>query len=188
VKIAYTLKSKDPLTLELLASRVETWNDLLEIVRNLPYGRNSNRKDLSLVWKEQKGTCSTKHAFLKHVGDLNAIPNIELILGMYKMTESNTRKIGTVLTRSGLDYIPEAHCYLKIEGHYFDFTSPNSDFNKIKNDILLEKEIQPQQVAKFKVNFHKTYLKGWIKTEKVPFNYNEIWNIREQCIANLTNN
>lgn len=186
MKIAYTLKSKDPLTLELLASRLETWNDLLEIVRNLPYGRNSNREDLSLVWKEQKGTCSSKHAFLKLIAELNAIPNIKLILGMYKMSASNTRNLENVLSKNSLDYLPEAHCYLKIDGERLDFTSPNSDFNKIKNDILLEKEIQPQQVVEFKVAFHKNYLQDWIKTEKVPFNFNEIWNIREQCIANLS--
>lgn len=97
MEIAHTLKSKDPLTLELLASQIQTWKELLAIVRNLPYGRNSNRKDITLVWKEQKGTCSSKHAFLKYVADLNTITNIELILGIYKMKESNTRNIGTFL-------------------------------------------------------------------------------------------
>ena len=186
MKIAYTLKSKDPLTLELLASRVETWNNLLEIVRNLPYGRNSNRKDLSLVWKEQKGTCSSKHAFLKHVADLNTIPNIELILGIYKMTESNTRKIGAILTRNGLDYILEAHCYLKQDGKRFDYTSQNSDIKKIENDILEEQIISPSQVVDFKVNFHKNYIRQWIINDKILMSFNEVWAIREKCISNLS--
>ena len=46
--------------------------------------------------------------------DLNNIPNIKLILGMYKMRTTNTPKIGTTLSEHQLDYMPEAHCYLKI--------------------------------------------------------------------------
>jgi hypothetical protein len=38
---------------------------LIEKVKNIPYGRNSNRTDFSLVISENKGTCSSKHAFLK---------------------------------------------------------------------------------------------------------------------------
>ncbi len=186
MEIAYTLKSKDPLTLELLASQIQTWKELLAIVRNLPYGRNSNRKDITLVWKEQKGTCSSKHAFLKYVADLNTITNIELILGIYKMKESNTRNIGTVLTRNGLDYIPEAHCYLKQNGKRLDYTSQNSDIKNIEKDIVLEQIISPSQVVDFKVNFHKNYISQWIINHKIPMTFNEVWAIREACIFNLS--
>ena len=186
MEIAYTLKSKDPLTLELLASQIQTWKELLAIVRNLPYGRNSNRKDITLVWKEQKGTCSSKHAFLKYVADLNTITNIELILGIYKMKESNTRNIGTVLTRNGLDYIPEAHCYLKQNGKRLDYTSQNSDIKNIEKDIVLEQIISPSQVVDFKVNFHKNYISQWIINHKIPITFNEVWVIREACIFNFS--
>ncbi|MBO6880722.1 MAG: hypothetical protein JJ870_09205 [Winogradskyella sp.] len=152
----------------------------------MPYNRNSNRTDLSLVWKEKKGTCSSKHAFLKHVADLNQIPNVELILGVYKMNSANTPKIGNALSDYQLDYIPEAHCYLKINDERFDYTSPTSDFKRLKNDMLLEKTITHQQVAEFKIDFHKAYLKDWIKNNNIPYSFGKIWQIREQCIENLS--
>ena len=180
------LRSNDPLTLAIRKYELNTFESLCNNIQQLPYGRNSNREDIILVWREQKGTCSSKHAFLKHVADLNTIPNIELILGMYKMTESNTRKIGTILTRNGLDYIPEAHCYLKQDGKRIDYTSQNSGIKKIENDILEEQIISPSQVVDFKVNFHKNYIRQWIINDKIPMSFNEVWAIREKCISNLS--
>lgn len=182
----YRLQSTDDLTKLIKQNQITNWKDLTLKIKHLPYGRNANRTDLALVWKEQKGTCSSKHAFLKHVADLNKTPNIELTLGMYKMNQSNTPKIGNVLSKHKLDYIPEAHCYLKIEGKPLDFTSKHSDFKTIENDILLEKIITPQQVSEFKVAFHKAYIKEWITTNNIPYSFETIWDIREQCITNLS--
>jgi hypothetical protein len=55
--------SKDNLTLQLKNLGINNWNELTKYIQNLPYGRNANRKDLSLILTEQKGTCSSKHAF-----------------------------------------------------------------------------------------------------------------------------
>ncbi|WP_299116028.1 hypothetical protein [uncultured Winogradskyella sp.] len=182
----HNLESNDSLTLLIKSCYIDNWLKLTSYIKGLPYGRNQNRKDLALVWKEQKGTCSSKHAFLKHVADLNKLPDIELILGMYKMNNTNTPKIGNVLSEYQLDYIPEAHCYLKINGERLDYTSPTSDYNSVKDDILLEKIITPNQVTAFKVDFHKTYIKDWIKTNNIPFSFENIWEIRELCITNLS--
>ena len=45
-----------------------SFEELIVKVKNLPYGRNANRYDFSLVLSENKGTCSSKHAFLKSFG------------------------------------------------------------------------------------------------------------------------
>ena len=186
MKFNYTLSSKDHLTSLLNQHNIDNWQSVLAHVKALPYGRHTNRNDFSLVLTEQKGTCSSKHAFLKHVADLNNIPNVQLILGMYKMGPINTPKIVSVLSKHNLHYIPEAHCYLKIDGERFDFTSIDADFNTIKNDVLLEKIIQPQDVITFKVNFHKAYIKDWIKDQNIPLSFEDVWNIREQCIIKLS--
>ena len=50
----YKLTSKDKLT-ELAKSKgIETWNELTEFIKNLPYGRNKNRTDFGLVLSEKK--------------------------------------------------------------------------------------------------------------------------------------
>ncbi len=164
---------------------IDDWNSLLEHVRHLPYGRNANREDLHLVLTEAKGSCSSKHALLKAIADENAIP-AKLILGIYKMNASNTPGIGNALENSGLNFVPEAHCYLELGGFRFDFTNPKSDFSKLEADILQEAEITPDQVADFKVEFHKNFLRNWNSDSGIGLSFEEVWNIREKCIANLS--
>ena len=182
----YKLRSKDKLTKLAKSKGIETWNELTEFIKNLPYGRNKNRTDFGLVLSEQKGTCSSKHALLKNIADLNNIPNIELVIGIYRMTELNTPKIGTELTDNSIEFIPEAHCYLKINENRIDFTSEQSEFKKIEEDIIQEKLIEPNQVANFKVDYHKNFLKNWLNETKSKFGFDQIWRIRQKCIENLT--
>lgn len=181
----YTLTSNDNLTELLKGKSIHNWSDLIDFIRQLPYGRNLNREDLSLVIKENKGTCSSKHAFLKKVADLNNVKNVKLILGIYKMNYLNTPKIGSLITDNGLEYIPEAHCYLKLNNQRIDITNNNSNFDNIKNDILVEVEIAPEQVNTFKVEYHKVYLNNWIKENQISIDFERIWQIREQCIKEL---
>lgn len=159
---------------------------LTEFIKNLPYGRNKNRTDLGLVLSEKKGTCSSKHALLKSIADLNNIPNIDLVIGIYRMNQLNTPKIGTELTDNSIEFIPEAHCYLRINGIRTDLTTRKSEFQKIEKEIIQEKEIEPEQVAKFKVDYHKGFVKNWLKQTNSEFEFDEIWQIREKCIENLT--
>ncbi|WP_336068601.1 hypothetical protein [Mesoflavibacter sp. CH_XMU1404-2] len=182
----YKLKSKDKLTELAKSTGIETWNELTEFIKNLPYGRNKNRTDFGLVISEQKGTCSSKHALLKRIADLNSIPNIDLVIGIYRMTELNTPKIGTELTKNSIEFIPEAHCYLKINNKRTDLTSEQSEFKKIEKDIIQEKLIEPNQVTEFKVDYHKEFLRNWLNEINSQFEFDQIWRIREKCIANLT--
>ncbi|MFP4845591.1 hypothetical protein [Winogradskyella sp. PE311] len=186
MKNDFLLNGDDTMTRSINEIGISTLNALCLFIKYLPYGRNSNRLDLSLVWKERKGTCSSKHAFLKRVADLNNI-SVDLILGMYKMNYSNTPKIGDTLKTTNLKYIPEAHCYLKINNNRFDYTSSTSNFNRIKKDILLERQILPEQVSEFKVHFHKIYLRDWIKKNNILYSFEDIWKLREQCIKKLSN-
>lgn len=110
----YQLTSEDKLTATIKNSGIESWNELIEFVKKLLYGRNSNRVDFGLVISEKKGSCSSKHAFLKKVADLNKVENVKLVLGIYKMNQLNTPNIGNVLIENSIDFIPEAHCYSAI--------------------------------------------------------------------------
>lgn len=162
------------------------FEELIEKVKNIPYGRNSNRTDFSLVISENKGTCSSKHAFLKDFAVKNNIANVKLFIGIFKMNESNTPKIFPLLTRNNLNFIPEAHCYLKINETPLDVTTLESFYDKIKEDIVEEVSIEPNQVADFKVEYHQNFLKNWIIENQIPFTFEEIWNIREKCIQKLS--
>ncbi|WP_144282773.1 hypothetical protein [Chryseobacterium echinoideorum] len=179
------LISDDELTNLLLQKSIKDWGETVNFVKNIPYGRNLNRHDLSLVLKENTGTCSSKHAFLLKVAQLNNIENVKLILGMYKMNHLNTPKIGNVLQDHHLDFIPEAHCYLMINKQRFDFTTQNSNINDLKKYIIQEIEIEPEQVNIFKVEYHQNFIKDWLEKSKIAKSFDEIWEIREKCIRNL---
>jgi len=186
MNLDYTLTSKDKLTELAKSNGINTWIELTKFIKTLPYGRNKNRTEFGLVLSEKKGTCSSKHAVLKSIADLNGVPNIALVIGMYRMNELNTPKIGTELTKNAIEFIPEAHCYLKINGIRTDLTTKKSEFKKIEKDIIQEKEIEPKQVAKFKVDYHKEFIKKWIKNTNLEFEFDQIWEIRERCIEKLT--
>ena len=109
-----------------------------------------------------------------------------MVVGIYRMTELNTPKIGTELTKSSIEFIPEAHCYLKINGKRTDLTTKNSEFKKIEKDIIQEKEIRPEQIVEFKIYYHKRFIENWLIKTDSEFEFDQIWEIREKCIANLT--
>lgn len=169
----------------VLSKGITSWEELLDYIQKIPYGRNQNRDDFSLVLLENKGTCSSKHALAAAIAIENEISDVNLIIGMYKMNSQNT-PIGTILSEAGINYIPEAHCYLKINNIQTDLTTESSSFDKIKNDLLEEIIIQPNQVGDYKVQYHKQYLKKWISDTQQKYNFDEIWTIREKCIQKLS--
>ncbi len=151
------LSSHFPLSKLAIQEGIEDLASLIQFTQQLPYGRNKNRADLNLVLAEKKGTCSSKHAFIKKIAEENSWTDIELLIGIYKMNHLNTPKIGSTLTDNGFDFIPEAHCYLKIGNQRIDITNVNSSFENVKNDILEEHQINSTQVNTFKVEIHQNF-------------------------------
>lgn len=184
--ISFLIKPIGQLSKQVIKLGVTNSLDLVSFIQNIPYGRTVDRGNLALVLTENKGTCSSKHALIKAIAMENGITDLKLIIGIYKMTEKNTPKIGQEIAHNNLDYLPEAHCYLKYDNETIDITSANADFDKIKSVILEEIEIEPQQVGQFKIDYHKTFIQKWITDKNLSFSLDEIWTIREQCIANLS--
>lgn len=180
------LDSKKTLGNLLEKHEVKTWGEALDWVRRLPYGRNSDRADFSLVIQEQKGSCSSKHAFLKMLAQENDLNDVKLIVGIYRMNALNTGRIKGVLKKYDVNEIPEAHCYLKLNDEYLDLTNPASSYAKIQNFILEEKVVEPSFVIQDKIEYHKSFLRDWLKQTDVEYSFDEFWTIREECIKALS--
>lgn len=156
-------------------------------IKGLPYRRNKIKADLSTVFFDRCGTCSTKHAVLKQVCIENNIETVRLILGIFKMNKLNTPGVALTLEKYELEYIPEAHTYLTIGTTKLDCTKTNSLSIRFAEDLLSEIEIEPTQIADFKVNYHKDYLKSWLSVQTtIKYSLTELWAIREQCIEDLS--
>ena len=173
-------------TQKVAALGIYGWEDLVCWVRALPYGRNKQRGNPLLVLEESKGSCSTKHALLKLFAEENAYTGIKLYVGIYKMNPQNTPQVKDVLLSHGLAYLPEAHCYLKVGNQRMDATKTNFNVADFEQDILKEIEINVEQIADYKVNMHKDFLKRWLDENRIELSFQQLWEIREECIEQLS--
>lgn len=182
----FNLTPNLPLSKACITKGHKTFNAIFDFIKQLSYGRTSNRSDYTLVLKEGKGTCSTKHALLKAVALENGVTDLELYLGIFKMNAENTPNIKSVLEQYDLAYIPEAHCYLKLDQNIIDLTFPTNGQPSFVDSLVHEETIHPEQIGRYKVKYHQDYLKLWIKFEKLSYSFDEIWSIREACIRNIS--
>jgi hypothetical protein len=112
---------------------------------------------------------------------------VALTLGVYEMHERNTPGVGRVLDRHKLSFIPEAHCYLIYEGTRIDVTRSGLEPVEPIGKFLHEETINPEQIGAYKVQMHQQFLRQWSAQTTLTHRrgFEEIWSIREECIAAL---
>ncbi|MES2617746.1 MAG: hypothetical protein V4613_07705 [Bacteroidota bacterium] len=165
---------------------LNTFIQAADYIMHLPYGRNTDKSQLLTVFSDNCGTCGTKHAILKQLADEHHRDDIELILGMVKMNAVNTPDVATTLKKHQLDYIPEAHNYLKYNGRIIDITKPVFTVTHDADNILREISITPEQITDYKVSYHKQFLSEWMINNGINLSLDQLWAIREQCIQDLS--
>jgi hypothetical protein len=181
------LKPAGGVTSAFLATGIKDFRAAAAYMNALPYGRNANRSDILGVIHERRGTCSTKHALLCRLA-LEQGLEIALLIGIYEMNARNTPGIGSVLERHGLDSLPEAHCFLRSGEMRIDVTrtlkiQPSEEITH----FTYEEVIKPDQIGDYKVALHRRFLRQWLKETALRVEYclDEVWHIREECIAAL---
>lgn len=182
----FEIKSQGEISKEFVDRDILTFSQAALFVKQLAYGRNADKTSLATVFTDNCGTCSTKHALLKQLADENNFESLKLMVGLFRMNKHNTPRVAATLSLHNLDYIPEAHCYLKYEDQILDFTKANSNPSDFVDDLIEEIEISPDQITDYKVNYHKKYLVTWLGINtQIGLSLNDIWEIREQCIQDL---
>ena len=136
---------------------VNTFQQATLFVSRLSYGRNANKNELVTVFTDNCGTCSTKHALLKQLAQEQGFSGLKLMVGIFKMNRHNTPAVAGTLVQYRLDYIPEAHCYLRYNGAIFDYTFSSSQLD-FAGELLEEQEIEPKQIADWKIAYHKAFI------------------------------
>jgi hypothetical protein len=182
----FNIDSSLPVSAGFRNCRITNFSDACSYVKSLPYKRNENKSDLLCVFKEACGTCSTKHALLKELASENGQYKVQLIIGIFKMNGNNTPAVKKTLAAWQIDYIPEAHNYLKNGEAIIDCTGNGFDPDNYIPDLLEEKEIDPMQITDFKVAWHQQFLRSWLKENPSVYSFEEIWKIREECILALS--
>ena len=182
----FLIRAKAPLSEECRSLGIIDFQDAVEYIFRLPYRRNSSKEDLTLVFSEKCGVCSTKHAALAALALENNFRELKLMIGIYQMNKKNTPGVGEVLRKSNLDFMPEAHTYLVFENKRIDITREVETEESPFVSLLLEKEIKPNQISDFKVKLHRDFLEKWILENEMKYSLDEIWKIREDCIFALS--
>ena len=182
---AQQLAASGDASAQFLALRIDDYREAARFINQLPYGRNADRADFRLVLPERRGTCSTKHALLAALAIEQRLP-IHLTLGIYEMSERNTPGVGAVLSKHGLALVPEAHCYLAYNGARIDVTRSLASPSQSIARFLHEETIAPEQIGEYKVAMHRAWMREWVAREMPNRNWEQVWKIREECIAALS--
>lgn len=182
MKPDFPIIASGSVTHAVLRLGIDHFQALAEHVLQLPYGRPATQDILSVL-EEQRGTCSSKHRLLAAVAHESERPEIELIVGIYAMSENNTPGVGSVLTAAGVASIPEAHCYLRHQGQRHDFTGLESDLSSPFEALLAEHVVTPANLPTEKARLHRDELQSWAAHHKLAFD--EAWALREKCIEVL---
>ena len=127
---------------------LNTFIDACRYVHELPYGYNTDRDDITILFKEKMGTCTTKHAVIATLAKELGI-QIQKNIGIYAMTEQIVTGTDKILRQYGLPYVPMIHCFLVHGDHRVDLTEGNANGkNQAINDFLYTERVTPDISAK----------------------------------------
>lgn len=175
-RIDFPLRGTGPIVTQV-TQRFERFASLAEHIRQMPYGRTNSYGDPLAVLTENKGTCSGKHWLLALVAEECGRHDIELVVGIYAMSEVNTPGVGAILEPAGVLSIPEAHCYLKVGGLRLDFTGLNEGATSPFYALLSEHTVQPARLLEEKSRLHREAIGQWAAHR--AWDHEQAWSLRE---------
>jgi len=127
---------------------ITTFHGACEYIHRLPYGYNSDRDDVMILFKEQMGTCTTKHAVAATLAVELGLAVVKHV-GIYAMTEAVVTGTEAILARFELPYVPMAHCFLVDQAHQVDLTEGNRNGKNCAIDhFLFTARVSPTISAK----------------------------------------
>ena len=172
-----TVAGVGPLTTLFMMNMVGDLRQAAGLVQGLPYGRNHRRDDPALVLMEGRGTGSSKHACLATLG-LELGVDLGLTLGICRMSASTDPSVGPILAAAGVDWMPQAHCYLRVGEHRVDLTGGLPERTV---ELLHEEPIQPDQTADYKDDLHRRFIAA--RAAELGCDAEALWALREACAS-----
>ena len=118
------IEGEGPVSKAFFELGISSLHEACRYVHELPYGYNSDRDDLMILFKEKMGSCTTKHAVIATLAAESGLP-IEKSIGIYAMTEAIVAGAGTIIDKYGLPCVPMVRCLLVYGEHWVDLTEGN---------------------------------------------------------------
>lgn len=102
------------------------------------------------------------------------------------MNANNAPKIAPILKKYQLNEIIEAHTYLEYNHHQLDITFPEKTNFKMTFPLLKERSLTLHDLGEVKMAWHKVAIKEFLLRQNLPYDLEQFWEIREQCIQTLS--
>ena len=177
-----------PISEKFLSLGIKNFQEACLYAHNLEYGYNSDYDDKFIMFKEQKASCTMKHATIAGLAEELGIGLTKNIM-VYKLTEEITTGVGEITSKYNIPYIPLTHCFLMYENSMFDLTEGNKNGKKnnpATQSIYYEK-VDPFISKNDEYRFFKRILKEKIITSEEMQGIKEITLLkaREEAIKLL---
>ena len=156
-------------------------------VHEMPYGYNSDREDLLILFKEQKGSCTTKHSVIATLAEELRLP-VQKTIGIYAMTDAIVTGTDNILETYRLPYLPMVHCFLAFDRYRVDLTEGNRNGKNSSIETFLHIEtVVPNISGKDEYLLYRRALKDRIlqREEFLGIDLKTILHAREEGIALL---
>lgn len=160
------IKPVGKISKKFLELGITSFKEACEYVHNIDYGYNTNYDDKMIFFKENMGTCTTKHAVIAGLAEELNIP-LHKHVGIYKLTEEISTNTNEILKKYKIPYVPMAHCFLVYKDFRFDLTEGNCNGKNttIKN-FIHEEEVDPFISRKDEYLLYKRVLKEQVLPSK----------------------
>ncbi len=169
---------------------IDSFIDACRYVHTLPYGYNTDRDDLMILFRENLGTCITKHAVIATLAkEMNLL--IAKNVGIYAMTEEIVTGTNEILEKFKLPYVPMVHCFLVYGEFRVDLSEGNNNGkNRSIEDFLYIQSVEPNISAKDEYVLYRKALKDHIlaRKEMVGVDITQILHAREEGLKLLRYN
>jgi hypothetical protein len=169
---------------------IEGFHEACRYVHGLPYGYNSDRDDLMILFKENMGSCATKHAVIATLAaELGC--GIFKFIGIYPMTEELVTGTDAILLRYQLPFVPMIHCFLVYEERRVDLSQGNRNGKNGPIDAFLYTEkVEPLISAKEEYLLYRQALKEeiLIRPELKGVEIKTVLSAREEGLVLLKDN
>ena len=169
---------------------IATFHEACRWVHQLPYGYNSDRDDLMILFKEKMGSCTTKHAVIATLAAELKLP-IRKNVGIYAMTEALVTGTQGILDHYRLPYVPMIHCFLNYQDHRVDLSEGNRNGKNGPIDhFLYTAEVAATITAKDEYRLYRQALKDEVfsRPELEGVDMKTLLKAREEGLAVLKNN
>jgi predicted transcriptional regulator len=184
------IEGTGPISRAFLELGIKNLHDACRRVHEMPYGYNSDRDDLMILFKEKMGSCTTKHAVIATLAMETGLP-IEKSIGVYAMTEEIVAGTDNIIEKYGLPYIPMVHCFLVYDKHWVDLTEGNNNGKKrpIEEFLYTKKVVANISARDEYLLYRKALTDTLLKREELNgFDLKRILHAREEGIALLKAN